>query len=254
MIGKLVVRCGAAAALAVAAMAVPSAQAQEHHHRGRHLGMAHGVSPLFVLGHDAVQKELALKPDQAEKVKELVAQVHAEWSRQMQAAGGGRRGEPSASGEDGHRQFSEMRSKRADIAKNVNEKFRAKLAEILDVPQQTRLREIAIQAAGTDALRDGDVVRELGLTPAQQEQLAAVRHEYSAKFAELWNQGGRRNSGERFGKMHDLRQEELAKSIGALNPEQQQKFATMKGKPFDMAQGQHARGRHHAHTNGDKSA
>ncbi len=256
MSGRLVVRCVAVAALVVAAMNVPCAQAQEHHHRGRQLGMAHGVAPLFVLGHEAVQTELALRSEQTGKVKELVAEVHAEWSQQMQAAGGGHRGERNPSGDDRNKQFSEMRSKRADIAKNVNEKFRAKLAKILDAPQQVRLREIAIQAAGTHAFEDAAVAGELGLTKAQQDQLAAVHHEYAEKFAEMGTKGsgGRRNSGEGFSKMHDLRQEELAKSISVLNQAQQEKFATMKGKPFDLAQLHQARSRHHARTNGDKSA
>jgi hypothetical protein len=211
---------------------------------------------LFVLGHEAVQKELALRPEQTEKVKELVAEVHAEWSQQMQAAGGGHRGERNPSGEDRQKQFGEMRSKRADFAKNVNEKFRSKLAEILDAPQQARLREIAIQVAGTHAFQDATVAGELGLTKAQQDQLAAVHQEYAEKFGEMRTDGGkgRRNSGEGLSKMHDLRQEELAKSISVLSQAQQEKFATMKGKPFDLAQLHQARSRHHARTNGNKSA
>ncbi len=216
--------------------------------------MAQGVAPVFVLGYDAVQKELALKPEQTAKVNALVAEAREEWSQQMQAAGGGSRGQRNLSSEDRQNRYTEMRSKFAGISKNVNEKFRSKLAGILDTHQQTRLREIAIQVAGTRAFQDAEVARDLGLTKAQQDQLATVRHAYSEKFAQLRSEGGQRNSGERMTKMHELRQEELAKSTDVLTKTQQEKFATLKGKPFDVAQLHQTRGRHGAHTQGAKSA
>jgi len=258
VVGRNVV-CRVAAALAVAATTVTVAMAQEHHRHTRHAGMTHGVSTLFVLGNEGVQKELALKPEQTEKVKDLLAEVHAEWKQQMQAARGTARGEENSSNGDRSHRSGEMRSKFAEISKNVNEKFRAKLAAILDGPQQARLREIAIQIAGTQAFQDADVVRELRLTSQQQEQLAAVRHQYAEKFAEL-RQGARQNgesgrqNGEGVSKMREIRQEELAKSVSVLTPEQQAKFATMKGKPFDLAQLHQAQHRHHGRGNREKSA
>jgi Spy/CpxP family protein refolding chaperone len=258
VVGRNIV-CRVAAAVAVAAMTVTAAVAQEHYRHARSTGMTHGVSTLFVLGNEAVQKELALKPEQTEKVKDLLAEVHAEWKQQMQAARGTARGEENSSNGDRSHRSGEMRSKFAEISKNVNEKFRAKVAEILDGGQQTRLREIAVQVAGTHAFQDADVVRELGLTSQQQEQLAAVRHEYAEKFAELrqgahQNGEGARQNGEGANKMHGLRQEELAKSVSVLTPEQQAKFATMKGKPFDLAQLHQAQHRHHGRGNREKSA
>jgi LTXXQ motif family protein len=266
--------CGvAAAALVVAAMTVTAAVAQERHH-GRHAGAMHSVSTLSLLGNEAVQKELALRPEQTEKVHDLLAEVHAEWKQQMQAARGTARGQENSSGEDRPHRSGESRSSFAGISKSVNEKFRAKVAEILDAPQQTRLREIAIQISGSHAFQDADVARELGLTNQQQEQLAAVRHEYAEKFAELRHEGsengggengarkngarqdaeGGRYNGEGFAKMHELRQEELAKSISVLNPDQQARFATMKGKPFDLAQLHQAHHRHHSRGNSGRSA
>ena len=190
MVGRNGICRVAASALVVAAMTVTAAVAQERHHHGRHAGAMHGVSTLSLLGNEAVQKELALRPDQTEKVHDLLAEVHAEWKQQMQAARETTRGQENSSGEDRPHRSGDMRSKFAEISKSVNEKFRGKVAEILDGPQQSRLREIAIQIASTQAFQDADVARELGLTNRQQEQLAAVRHEYAEKFAELRHQGG----------------------------------------------------------------
>jgi hypothetical protein len=255
VVGRIAVRCVPVAALLIAAMNVPFAQAQgRHHHGARSIGMSHGVAPLFVLGHDAVQKELALNPEQADKVKQLVAEVHEEWSQQMQAAGGTSRGDRDQSKEDRQTHFAEMRTKMADISKSVNEKFGSRIAAILDQPQQARLREIAIQVAGTQAFEDADVARDLGLTKEQHEQLAAVHHEYTEKFAQLRSESGERHSKDGFAKLHELRQEELAKSVSVLTQPQQEKFATMKGKPFDLAQLHQTRRHHGDHTRGAKSA
>jgi hypothetical protein len=268
VVGKNVVCQVAAAALVVAAMTVSAAVAQEHHRHGRHGSMSQGVSTLSLLGHEAVQKELALRPEQTEKVQGLLAEVRAEWKQQMQAARGTARGEENGSGEDRPHRSGEMRSKFAEVSKNVNEKFRAKLAEVLDAPQQARLHEIAIQVAGTHAFQDADVIRGLGLSKEQQEQLAAVRQEFAAKFGEMRQEGrqkgGRQDgarqngeggrNGEGFAKMHELRQEELAKAISVLTPEQQARFATMKGKPFDLGQVHQTHHRNHSRSNRETSA
>jgi hypothetical protein len=246
VVGKLSVCCLSAAVLLVAGMHSSYAQAQSEreghgHHHGRHAAwMAHGVAPLAVLRDEAVQHELALSPEQTDRVHELLAQVHEEWSRQIQAAGGGWRGERNQSGEDRQQHFAESPSKFAEISRNVNQQFRGKLAGILNPAQQTRLREIAIQAAGTHAFQDAEVARQLGLTPAQEEQLAAVHREYAEKFGELRSEGGERHSRDQFSKMHELRQEELAQSVGVLTPAQQQAFAAMTGRPFTS--GHHHRG------------
>ncbi|HEX4073564.1 MAG TPA: hypothetical protein VHX68_20460, partial [Planctomycetaceae bacterium] len=46
------------------------------HRHGRHAGrMAHGVNALGLLHDEAVQQELALSPEQTDKVHELLTQV-----------------------------------------------------------------------------------------------------------------------------------------------------------------------------------
>jgi hypothetical protein len=242
------------AALLIAAMNVPYVQAQGRHHGSSARGMAHGVAPLLVLGHDAVQKELALTPEQTDKVKQLVAEVHEEWSQQIHAAGAGSHGDRNQASEDQQKRHSEMRSNMANIAKSVNDKFRGKLAEILNRPQQTRLREIAIQAASTQAFQDAEVARDLNLTKAQQDQLAAVHQEFADKFSQLRTEGGDRQSHDRYTKMRELRQDELSRSISVLTQSQQGTFAKMTGKPFDLAQLHQSHARHGGHTRGAKSA
>lgn len=254
MVGKSLIGCVLVAALMSAAANVPNACAQGRHRGTAGLGMGQGVAPVFVIGHEAVQKELALKPEQIAKVKELVAEVREEWTQQIQAAGLDSSGQQNLSREDRQKRMAEMQSKRAEMSKTVNDKFRSKLAEILDKPQQVRLYQIAIQVAGSQAFQDAQVAQDLGLTKVQQDQLAAVGKEYSDKIAQLRSQRGQGDPEARFAKMNELRREQLANSTEVLTKAQQEKFATMKGKPFDVAQIHQLRGRHGANkTKGVKS-
>jgi hypothetical protein len=255
MVGKGLIRCLLVTAFLIAVMNVPNAHAQGRHRGTAGFGVGQGVAPVFVIGYEAVQRELALKPDQVDRVKELVAEVRGEWTQQIQAAGLDSSGsrQQNLSREDRQKWMAETQPKRALISKNVNDKFRTKLAEILDKTQQVRLHQIAIQAAGSQAFQDAQVAQDLGLTKVQQVQIVAVGKEYSEKIAQLRLQGGRRDTTERSANSNELRQEQLAKSTEILTKEQQEKFADMKGKAFDLAQMHQLGGRHSAKTKGVKS-
>lgn len=250
MVGKGLIRCVLVTAILIAVANVPNVRAQGRHRGTAGLGMGQGVAPVFVIGYEAVQKELGLKQEQIAKVKELVAEVHEEWTQQIQAAGLDSRGQQDLSREDRQKRMAEMQPKWAVISKNVNDKFRTKLAEILDKPQQVRLHQIAIQVAGSQAFQDADVAQDLGLTKGQQDQLVAVGREYSGKIAQLRSQRGHGDPVASFAKMNELRQEQLAKSTEVLTKAQQEKFAKMTGKPFDVAQIHQLRGRRGAKTKG----
>jgi hypothetical protein len=250
MVGKGWIRCLLVTALLIAVANVPKARAQARHRGTAGLGMGQGVAPVFVIGHEAVQKELGLKQDQIAKVKELVAEVREEWTQQIQAAGLDSRGQQDLSRDDRQKRMAEMQPKWAVISKNVNDKFRTKLAEILDKSQQVRLRQIAIQVAGSQAFQDADVARDLGLTKVQQDQLVGVGREYSDKIAQLRSQRGHGDPAANFAKMNELRQEQLAKSTEVLTKAQQETFAKMTGKAFDVAQIHQFRGRHSSKNKG----
>jgi hypothetical protein len=246
MVGKGLIRCVLVTAFLITVMNVTNARAQGRHRGMAGLGMGQGVAPVFVIGHEAVQKELGLKPDQVDRIKALVAEFREEWTQQIQTAGLDSSGKQNSSREDHQKWMAETQPKRALILKNVNDKFRTKLAEILDKPQQVRLNQIAIQVAGSQAFQDAQVAQDLGLTKVQQDQIAAVCKEYSEKMAQLRSQGGRRDAAERSANSNQLRQEQLAKCSEVLTKDQQEKFADMKGKAFDIAQIHQFGGRHGA--------
>ena len=193
-------------------------------------GMQQGINPLAVAGFEPVQKELGLKSDQAEKVKDLVTEYRDELTQERQSSGidfQSLRDAPAAEREKAMAQI-------AEISKKVGDKYRPKLNELLDQAQKTRLHEIAMQFAGAGALQDEGVVKKLSLTQEQKDKLVSIRKDFAAKQREIFASGG--DQSERFVKIRQLREEHSAKATEILTKDQQEQFTKMKGKAFDVAQ------------------
>jgi len=118
-------------------------------------------------------------------------------------------------------------AKAAEVRKGVNEKFLPKLKDALDATQLKRVHEIAIQAAGAQALLDSGVQNELKVTAEQKDKLTSISKDVQKELAGL-------RGAERMTKMQELNEEQLAKSTEVLTKDQQAQFASMKGKPFDV--------------------
>jgi hypothetical protein len=220
MLRKSLVPCVAVAALSLLLVSVNQANAQGR--RGGGMGGPQGVNDLMVAGNAAVQKEVGVKPDQAEKIKDLAADVREEFMAAINAAGGGAGGQDQSPEER-----EKMRAKMAEVRKSINEKFLPKLKEALDATQMKRVHEIAIQAAGAQALQDAGVQNDLKVTAEQKDKLASISKDFQKQLAEV-------PRAERMAKMTELNEEQLAKSTEVLTKDQQAQFASMKGKPFDV--------------------
>ena len=225
---------GVATVLMLASMVQP-AQAQGRRGGGGMMGRPQGVAPLSLVSNAAVQKELGLNEEKADKLKDIAGDVQSEVREKMAESGIDFQGLRDLSPEEREKKMVEIRAKSAEIQKAVNDTFMPKVAEILDKAQLTRLREIAIQAAYASALSDAGVVKDLGLSKEQQDKIAAIDKDFSGKLNGV-------PRAERFAKMAELRGEHLAKATEVLTKDQQAKFTEMKGKPFDLKQLQPAGG------------
>lgn len=228
MLRKSLGACVAIAALFVLAVNVQETQAQGRRGGGGMRG-PQGVNDFSVASSkaEAVKKELNLKPEQAEKLKDLSDDIREEMQSQLAASGVSFAGLQEATPEERQKKMAEMQTKMAEIQKVVKEKFMPKLAEILDKTQLKRVHEIAIQAAGAQALLDAGVQNDLKVTAEQKDKLTALSKDFAKQVAEV-------PRGERMAKMHELNEEQLAKSTELLTKDQQTQFASMKGKPFDV--------------------
>jgi hypothetical protein len=218
------------AALALAISTVQDAQAQGK--RGGGMGMrgARGVNPLMLVGNPAVQKDLGLSEENATKVKEITDDVRQEMQEQIAGSGIDFQGLRDLQGEEREKRMAEIQTKMAEVNKTINDKFLPKINEILDKNQQKRLHEIAIQAAGSAALEDAGVVKDLGLSKDQTDKIKSIVKDFAGKTRAIPRDADR---SERMAKMAELREEETAKVTEVLTKDQQAKFTDMKGKPFD---------------------
>ena len=229
------------AVLAMVSVLATNVSAQQGQGRGRGfpggpgMGMGRTQSALTLSGNAAVQKELGATEDQIAKLKTLSDDVRAD----LRAEGGnldfqGLRDLPE---EERRAKMAEFNTKQAEAAKKVNEKFKPKLAEILDAKQVERLDQIALQAAGPNAYTDANVVKTLKLTKEQQDKLASITAAAAEKARESFGGGQGGGGGEdRMAKMRELnaaRDKELA---AVLTEEQASQLAKLKGKEFDVAQ------------------
>jgi hypothetical protein len=226
MLRKSLVPCVAIAALALM-VDVQVANAQGR--RGGGGGMMRGpqgVNDIYVASQAAAQKEVNIKPDQKEKIDDLSKDVREEVMQAMQASGVSFQGLQDLSPEERQKKMAEMGAKMAEVSKTVNEKFAPKLAEILDKTQAKRIHELAIQLAGAQALLDAGVQKDLNVTADQKEKLTSINKDFQKQLAEV-------PRAERQTKMHELNEEQLAKSTEVLTKDQQAQFASLKGKAFD---------------------
>ena len=208
--------------------------------RGGGPGGFGGGDPTFgLLRNDAVKEEIELMPDQEEAIGKLMEQ------------GRGERPDfdfRNASEEERREFFEKMQADREERSK----KMKMQLEEVLLPDQMERLEQIVVQVRGVAAFRDEEIASKLGITDAQKKELEEVgqkvREEMQAKGQELRDSlrdGGNRE--EAFAKMRELFAEgqELAmeKAIAVLNSSQRAKYDDMKGKKFEMPEGQFGFGR-----------
>jgi hypothetical protein len=134
----------------------------------------------------------------------------------------------------------EQLAKSAEVKEKVTEMREPKLKEALTAEQFARIKEIKVQAAGVAALAHADVVKGLGLSDEQQKKIADIRAEGNKSISDLnpFRQGAGRNGNiqETPAKVREIHAATLTKATDVLDAGQKEKFAALKGKPFDLAQ------------------
>jgi len=235
------------AALGMTAVMASSAFAQPGGAGGRGRGNFGGgfggmggrqQSTVMLAGNEAVQKELGLTEDQIAKVKTLGEEARAE----LRPSGDGFAGLRDLPEDERRAKMTELMAKQAETSKAVAEKYKPKLAAVLDAKQVERLDQIAIQAAGSQAYSDPDVVKALKLSKEQQDKIASINKEAADKSRELFGAGGGGGGAgggagagnfEKIRELNETRDKDLA---AVLTADQTAALAKLKGKEFDVAQ------------------
>lgn len=154
-------------------------------------------SPLALLAHERVQKELKLTEKQATAVKGLAASVN--------------KGD----------------AKTADAL--------ATAKKTLDADQLTRLKEISYQVRGGAALADEDVARELKLTKKQITEASDVWTKEEKNLKDFLARARFRSREAMLEHVSKHRKKAGESMLAVLDDEQKKAFTKLQGKAFDTA-------------------
>jgi len=218
----------AAISLAIAALATTTwAQGQPRGGRGGGFG-GMGGSPSaqygMLLNAPTVQKELNLTDDEKTAIKGILDKART-------AAREARSGMQNLSQE-------ERQAKRGEMGKKMQAQMEetTKAIEAALTPSQLeRLKEIAIQRAGTRALGDKGVQTALGMTDEQKEKLTKIRQDNATKMRELRDET---DQAVRREKMQAMQKETEAAVTAVLTDDQKAKFEKMKGAKIEIPAGE----------------
>ncbi|HZN34925.1 MAG TPA: hypothetical protein VFB80_13945 [Pirellulaceae bacterium] len=228
--------------LALVVALTASAAAQQR--RGG-FGFGFGRAPqglVSLAAQEPVQKDLGLSADVVGKISPLNDEYRAAIQKEMQAAGTldfqGLRDLPEA---ERAAKLAEYTKKTTEASAKVNTEYTPKLQAIVGADSIKRLKQIQIQAQGSEALATADVAAELKLTDDQKKKLADLATEYTAKQRELFNPGT--DQQEARAKRAELNKERDTKAEALLTAEQKSKYTALKGPAFDVSTLSTGRGR-----------
>jgi Spy/CpxP family protein refolding chaperone len=133
------------------------------------------------------------------------------------------------------------RENEQELMMGLDAKHDLEIKNLLKPEQAERLRQIILQDAGAGSLWDSEVAKGLNITKDQEEKLAALVREVEQKQREILNPSDDKPSDnaaikEKVQKLQQLNDDRDKKANEILAKAQQEKFAEMKGKPFDLAQ------------------
>ncbi len=208
-------------------------------------GMMGGAqSDSFLLVREDVQKELKLTADQITKLNEARQGMFGGGGRGgAGGAGGGTRGGGGGAGAGGGQRGGGAGFDPETMQKAMKE-YEAKVKEILNDEQETRLFQVGLWINGYNSIAREDVQKKLGMTAAQKQKVATLQEQQQAAmqnlFARMRNgEVTREEMGGVMEKNQATMQTELEK---VLTAEQKTTFTTLKGDKFTPAANAGGRG------------
>jgi len=180
---------------------------------GRGFGRPQGIDGLIAV--EEVQAEIKLDEEQAKKVAGLAETLQAESAGIREIFGQMREAEES--------EREKLREQITTLRAGIEAKAKEALKEILNEEQMTRLQQIAWQQSRQSPLLSEEVAALIGLSEEQQTQLKSLSDELNAAMqdAERTERGAIRESYDE-------------KFLAVLTEEQQTKWKSLLGEPFEM--------------------
>jgi hypothetical protein len=224
-------------ALTIGLVAVLAGTASAQRQRGgQGRGGFGGGGVGFLISNEAVQKELKMDKDQADKATEAVKKVREKHADDFSKL----RDVPQ----------DERRTKMQELSKEVNEETLKSVGEVLKPEQMTRLKQIELQRSSFAAFTRPDVQEALKLTTEQKEKVKTISDEANKDIQALRGAGGQgRGQGGAGGagrgqgrggfganneKVTALRKETNGKLVALLTDDQKKTWKGLTGDPFEV--------------------
>jgi hypothetical protein len=213
----------AAAVLIFGSMAGASAQGGGGRGQGRGgFGGGFGGGGLFMLRMPEVQKELKMTDAQVGKLEGKQTEVRQAMQELFQNGGGGGGGQGGPN--------PEMMQKMQAIQTKA-------VADILDMSQQKRLKQLELQQQGPNALANPDVQKDLGLTEDQKTKIKGIQDASRQEMMGLFQGGGFQDLSpeerqQLMTKMQTMRKASGDKMTALLTAAQKTKLTELQGAPF----------------------
>lgn len=174
-----------------------------------------GNNPLFLLMNEKVREELEIVDGQMDELTTLQDDMRSEMQNMFQGMG-------NVDPADRQQMMDDLRKDMEEKAKEMQ----AKVDKILLPHQQTRLKQLAFQSqargqAGGSLLNSDELKDELSITPEQEDKMKEAAEKAQEEMrAEVMK----------------LQKKAEDKVLSVLSTEQQQKYRTLVGDPFDFGQ------------------
>jgi hypothetical protein len=150
---------------------------------------------------------------------------------QMRAALGNRQERRNLSQEERRQRMAKVR----ESLQTRNKEAEEKIAKILDEKQLARIRQLRLQRQGVVALAQPATAEKLGLDRDQKAKIREILVQIRGSL------GNREPSAEdrdaRMARLQERRQEAQAEILAVLDDAQREKWAEMKGEPFEFPRG-----------------
>jgi beta-lactamase regulating signal transducer with metallopeptidase domain len=132
---------------------------------------------------------------------------------------------------------AERQKRQSELLMGLYVKHDRELEKLLKPDQITRVRQIILQDAGANALADPEVQKDLAITKDQQEKLADLYTDVREQKLKVFAPDGKvnRETDSILQQLKDIDAKRDQRGTEILTKEQQQKFAELKGKPYDLS-------------------
>ncbi len=196
-------------------------------------GLLDRFAPVSLAARPDVQEELKLTDEQKSKIQEIAGDFRAKTRAAVREAGLGNFRDLSA--EERRKKIEELRGKQRKVAEEAG----AQLSKVLTEEQNKRLRGIAIQARGAQALLSDDLAGELKLSDEQKAKIREVIESSRDKQRQLFRdvREGKIDRSEIRAKFEEIRKQVQKDAEAVLTDEQRQRLAEIKGEPFEFSRG-----------------